>query len=404
VTRNRSLLALTLAELISQLGSALSGLALPWFVLVTTHSTSRMGVVFAAELLPFVLFGLHAGVVVDRLGPRATMLLSDLARAPVIALVPFLHAIGGLSYPLILVVAFAQGGLSTAYFTCQRAVIPAIVGTNEQEVAQANTFLEGATNFTNFAGPAIAGVLIGVLGAVNVMWIDAASFLASFVLVGAFVRVVREVHDREEAGGVLAGLAYIMRDSFVRRAVLSPFLFGAAFPLVFASFPVLAFRDYHHNPRVAGLLFAAYGGGSVVGSFATYVALARFKATSIAVFAAVALAAPFWLLVPHVPLAVFVFAMAVTGFGNPMTNAPYFGILTTRVPPALFPKVLQAIIVSNQVVRPAAYAAAGFLFASLGLHTIYALAAVLASVASLNFILAVRSEPSAGDDVDRVAA
>lgn len=387
------MLALTTAELISQLGSSLSGLALPWFVLVTTHSTSRMGVVFAVELLPFVLFGLHAGVVVDRLGPRATMLLSDLARAPVVALIPLLEAVGGLSYPLILAVAFVQGGLSTAYFTCQRAVLPALVGTGEQDVARANTLLEGATNFTSFAGPALAGVLIGLLGAVNVMWIDAVSFLVSFVLVGTFVRVVRQVHEREEAGGVLAGLAYILRDRFVGRAVISPFLFGAAFPLVFASFPVIAFREYDHNPRVAGLLFAAYGGGTLVGSFVTYAALARFRATSIAIFAAVALAAPFWLLVPRMPLAVFVVAMAVIGFGNPMTNAPYFGILTTRVPPALFPKVLQAIIVSNQVIRPAAYAVAGFLFASLGLHVIYAVAAVLATAASFNFIVAVRSEP-----------
>ena len=391
--RSRPLLALTAAELISQLGSSLSGLALPWFVLVTTHSTSRMGLVFAVEVLPFVLFGLHAGVVVDRLGPRTTMLLSDLARAPVIALVPLLHAVGGLSFPLILAVAFVHGALSTAYFTCQRAVIPPLVGTVEQDVARANTLLEGATNFTSFAGPALAGVLIGFLGAVDVMWIDAGSCLVSFVLVGAFVHVVRDVYDREEAGGVLAGLAYIVRDRFVGRAVLSPFLFGAAFPLVFASFPVVAFRDYNHNPRVAGLLFAAYGGGTVVGSFVTYAVLARFRATSIAVFAAVALAAPFWLFVPRVPLAVFVAAMAIIGFGNPMTNAPYFGILTTRVPPALFPKVLQAIIVSNQVIRPAAYAAAGFLFASLGLHVVYAVAAALATAASLNFILAVRSEP-----------
>jgi MFS family permease len=401
MTRNRRLLALTAAELISQLGSSLSALALPWFVLVTTHSTSRMGVVFAVEVLPFVLFGLHAGLVVDRLGPRTTMLVSDLARAPVIALVPLLQELGGLSYSLILVIAFVQGSLSTAYFTCQRAVIPAIVGTDEREVARANTILEGATNFTSFAGPAVAGVMIGALGAADVMWIDAASFLVSFVLVGAFVRVVRDVHAREETGGVLAGLAYLARDRFVGRAVLSPLLFGAAFPLVFASFPVLAFREYQQNPRVAGLLFAAYGGGTVAGSLVTYVALARFRAVSIAVAAATMLALPFWLLVPHVPLAVFVVAMAVIGFGNPMTNAPYFGILTTRVPPALFPKVLQAIIVSNQVIRPAAYAAAGFLFASLGLHTIYAVAAALATAASLNFILAVRSENL---DVDAAAA
>jgi MFS family permease len=354
--------------------------------------------VFAVELVPFVLFGLHAGVVVDKLGPRLTMLSADLARAPVVALIPFLHAVGGLSFPLILAVAFVAGTLSTAYFTCQRALIPGIVGATEQDVARANTFLEGATNFTSFAGPALAGVLIGFLGAVNVMWIDAGSFLVSFVLVAALVRVVRAVHTPEETGGVLAGLAYIARDRFVRRAVLTPFLFGAAFPLLFASFPVLAFRDYDHNPRVAGLLFAAYGGGSVAGSFATYVALARFKARSIAVFAAVALAAPFWLFVPRVPLVVFVVAMAVTGFGNPMTNAPYFGILTARVPPALFPKVLQAIIVSNQVVRPAAYAAAGFLFASVGLHAIYAVAAAVASLASINFILAVLAMPATADE------
>jgi MFS family permease len=399
VIRNRSLLALTAAELISQLGSSFSGLALPWFVLATTGSTSRMGLVFAAELLPFVLFGLHAGVVVDRLGPRATMLVADLARAPVIALVPFLHSVGGLTFGVILAVAFVQGLLSTAYFTCQRALIPAIVGTNEQAVSRANTFLEGATNFTNFGGPAIAGVLIGVLGAVNVMWIDAASFLISFTLVSVFVRVVREVHDREEAGGLLAGLAFIAHDRFVRRAVLSPFLFGASFPLIFASFPVIAYRDYHHNARVAGLLLAAYGGGSVIGSFATYAVLARFKASAIAIAACIGIAAPVWLLVPHVPLAVMVAALAVIGFANPMTNAPFFGILTTRVPPALFPKVLQAIIVSNQVIRPLAYATAGFLFASLGLHAVYALAAVLSSLASLNFIFAVLAERPAAHAV-----
>jgi MFS family permease len=392
VIRERSLLALTTAELVSTLGSQFSALALPWFVLVTTHSSTRMGVVFAAELVPFVLFGLHAGEVVDRLGPRGTMLLSDIARAPVFAAVPFLHAVGGLSYPVILAVAFVHGLFSTAYFTCQRAVIPAIVGADEQRVARANSLVEGATNVTNFVGPALAGVLIAVLGAANVMWIDAVSYIASFVLVGVFVRVVREVREADEPRGVRAGIAYIAGDRFVRRAIVTPLLFGAAFPLVFASFPVIAFRDYHHNPRVAGLLLAAYGGGSVAGSFVTYVALARLRATTLGIAACVGLGLPFWLLVPHVPLAVMVVAMAIVGFANPMANAPIFGILTTRVPSAVFPQVVQTIIVSNQVVRPAAYAAAGALFASIGLHTVYAIAAALATTASTNFILAIHAE------------
>jgi MFS family permease len=392
VIRERPLLALTTAELVSTLGSQFSALALPWFVLATTHSSTRMGVVFAAELLPFVVFGLHAAEVVDRLGPRGTMLLSDLARAPVIAIVPFLHAVGGLSYPVILAVAFVQGLFSTAYFTCQRAVIPAIVGADEQRVARANSVVEGATNLTNFVGPALAGVLIALLGAAKVMWLDAASYLVSFALVAGFVRAVREVREPDQPRGVRAGIAYIADDRFVRRAIVTPLLFGAAFPLVFASFPVIAFRDYHHNPRVAGLLLAAYGGGSVVGSFVTYLALARLTATTLGIVACVGLGLPFWLLVPHVPLAVMVAAMATVGFANPMANAPIFGILTTRVPAAVFPQVIQTIIVSNQVVRPAAYAAAGAMFTAIGLHTVYAIAAVLATVASTNFILAITAE------------
>lgn len=387
--RDRSLLALTAGELISQLGSSFSALALPWFVLATTHSSTRMGIVFAVELVPFVLFGLHAGVVVDRLGPRATMLVADLARAPVIAIVPFLHAVGGLSYAVILAVAFVHGLFSTAYFTCQRTAIPAIVGDDEQRIARANSVLEGATNVTSFAGPALAGVLIALLGAANVMWIDAASYVLSFALIAAFVRVVKQVHETDEPSGVRAGIAYIARDRFVRRAILSPLLFGAAFPLVFASFPVVAFQDYHHNPRVAGLLFAAYGGGSVVGSVATYALLGRVKPGPLGIAACIGLGVPFWLLVPHVPLAVMVAAMAIVGFANPMSNAPYLGMLTARVPPVLFPKVVQTIIVSNQVIRPAAYGLAGALFASLGLHATYAIAAAFGSVASLNFILAV---------------
>jgi MFS family permease len=393
--RNRSLLALTTAELISRLGSQFSNLALPWFVLVTTGSATKMGIVFAVELVPFILLGVPAGAVVDRLGPRATMLISDLARAPIVALVPFLHAVGGLSYTIILAVAAAHGLFSTAYFTCQRVAIPAIVGTDEQLVARANSLLEGATNFTNFAGPGLAGVLISIIGAVNVMWIDAVSYVVSFVLVGLFVRVVREVHEAGESGGLWAGLGYLARDPLLGRVALTPLIYGFVFPILIASFPVIAYQQYHHNARVAGVLLMAYGGGSVVGSFATYVLLARFKPVPLAIAAIAGLAAPMWLLVPHVPLAVMIFALAVTGFCNPLTNAPFFGILSSRVPPALQAKVLQVIITSNQVAGPLGFAIAGFLFATIGLHWAYALAAALGTVAALNFIAAILANPPA---------
>jgi MFS family permease len=392
--RERSIVALVSGEFISSLGSQMTALALPWFVLVTTGSPTRMGFVFAAELVPVVLLGVHAGVVVERLGPRTTMLLSDAARAPVVALVPLLYEIGGLSYTLILVVAALHGTLSTVYFTCQRVVIPAVVGSDEQRVGQANTLVEGATNLTNFLGPALAGVLIGAIGAANVMWLDAGSYVISFLIIRLFVKIAREVHEPGGSGGIWAGVAYLRRDRLVGRVSLSALVYGFLFPILVASFPVVAFRQYHHDPRVAGLLLSAFGGGAVVGAVAAYKILGRLAPMKLATIGIVGLSGPLWLLVPHTPLAVVAAALAVSGFSNPLINAPYLGMLTTRVPHALQPKVMQAVITANRVAAPLGYAVAGPLIVGVGLHSAYAIVAGLATVAAVNFIRAV-SHPEA---------
>ena len=387
--RDRSIAALLAGEFISRLGSQFTQLALPWFVLVTTHSPTKMGIVFACELAPMALLGIPAGTVVDKLGPKTSMLVADAVRAPIVALVPFLHIVGGLSFGVILVLAALLGLFSCAYFTCQRLVLPAVLGEDEQKLAQANSLVEGATNVTNLLGPALAGVLIALMGAANVMWIDAVSFLIAFVVIGTLVQVKREVHDREEAGGVWAGLAYLRRDHLVLRASMSSLLFGFLFPMLAASFPVLAYEQYHHNPRVAGVLFAVIGGGQVLGSIAAYRLVTMLPPMRLAALAAVPTALPLWALVPHVPLWVVGIALAIVGASVPIINAPYLGMLSTRVPPALRGKVIQALITINQLAGPLGYLIAGTLFVQAGLHGTYAVIAGLATLSSLNFILAV---------------
>jgi len=388
--RDRSILALLVAEVVSSLGSQFTALALPWFVLVTTGSPTKMGLVFAAELVPMALLGIPAGAVVDRVGPRAAMLIADGVRAPIVAAIPFLHEVGGLSFPLILVLAALNGLFSCAYFTCQRLILPAVVGEDERTVAQANSLVEGANNVTQLLGPALAGVLIALLGAANVMWLDAASFVVAFFLVGAFVRVAREVHDQDEAGGVWAGLSYLRRDRFVAQVSLSSLTFGFLFRILAASFPVLAYRQYHHNPRVAGLLFSTVGAGQVTGSLLAYRLVTKVRPLRMAAIAAVFTAAPLWLLVPHVPLAVMGIALAICGASVPLINAPYLGLLSTRIPKALRGKVIQSLITINNVAGPVAFVIAGPLFVHAGLHAAYALIAALATFASVNFIVATR--------------
>jgi hypothetical protein len=93
ILRNRSLLALLAAELVSRAGSQMTFLALPWFVLVTTGSPAKMGIVLAVELLPTALLG-----VPRERSPRGSGAAdhagSDLARVPLMASLPIPHSAG----------------------------------------------------------------------------------------------------------------------------------------------------------------------------------------------------------------------------------------------------------------------------------------------------------------------
>src|ERR687891_1416216 len=104
---NRGLLGVLARDTVSLTGSQMTMLALPWFVLTTTGSASRMAIVLAVESASLAVFGFLSGNIAARMGPRRTMLVSDAARAPLVALVPVLHALDALSFPLLLAIVAA---------------------------------------------------------------------------------------------------------------------------------------------------------------------------------------------------------------------------------------------------------------------------------------------------------
>ena len=114
--RNRSLLGVLAAELVSLTGTSMTFVALPWFVLATTGSAARMGWVLAAELAPLAFFGILAGSLVARLGAKRSMLLADAARGPLMTLVPILWWTHHLSFAALLAATFAIGCFSAIYF------------------------------------------------------------------------------------------------------------------------------------------------------------------------------------------------------------------------------------------------------------------------------------------------
>ena len=148
----RSILALLSAEIISSLGAQMTFLALPWFVLTTTGSTTKMGIVLAAELLPIALLGIPSGTVVTRLGAVKAMLVCDLARIPLMVSIPLLYEAGLLSFPLLLVLVFVLGCFIAPYFSAQRIVLPELVGEDSATLTQANAFVEAGSRLTILLG------------------------------------------------------------------------------------------------------------------------------------------------------------------------------------------------------------------------------------------------------------
>jgi MFS family permease len=135
--------ALVAAETISVLGTRMTYLALPWFVLVTTGSPGKMSLVLAAEILPMAVLGIPSGALVQRLGSRTTMLVADVARAPILASIPLLYAAGFLHFWLLLAIVALLGAFAPPYFAAQRTILPELVGEDETRMSQANSTIEG---------------------------------------------------------------------------------------------------------------------------------------------------------------------------------------------------------------------------------------------------------------------
>jgi hypothetical protein len=129
------------------------------------------------------------------------MVVGDAARVPLMLAIPILHEAGSLTFPLLLGFVFGLGCFLAPYFSAQRLILPELVGDDEATVAQANAIVEGTQRATALLGPALAGILIAVIGAANVLCVDAASYLISFVILVTLVPRRAPVAESEDSRG-----------------------------------------------------------------------------------------------------------------------------------------------------------------------------------------------------------
>ena len=184
MSTRRPLVGALVAEGISFVGTRVSMIAIPWFVLSTTGSATQTGLVAAAEITPLVLFKALGGPLLDRVGPRRVTLACDLLSTLVVAMIPLLHGLGLLGFPTLLGLVAVAGALRGPGDAGKAAMMPEIARTADWSLERVSGLSAAVERTSSMGGAALAGLMVATVGAANALYLDAVSFLVSFVVFG----------------------------------------------------------------------------------------------------------------------------------------------------------------------------------------------------------------------------
>jgi MFS family permease len=267
--RNPQFVRLWAAQTVSHLGSQVTLLALPLTaVLVLGASPAEMGVLGAAEFVPWMLVGLFAGVWVDRLRRRPILIAADLGRALLLLMVPLAAMLGQLSLPLLYVVAFLTGTLSVFFEVAYNAILPSLV--RRDELVEGNSRLLASASAAEIAGPGLAGGLVQLVTAPVAVALDAVSYIASALFV-SFIRTdepqAAPRNERSVVREVREGLAALLKNPLLRSLVVASTASNVVFAVHTTLRVLYATRDLRLEPALLGLVF---GLGSIGGLGAAF--------------------------------------------------------------------------------------------------------------------------------------
>jgi MFS family permease len=266
--RHRNFLLLWSGQTVSEMGSAVTQLALPLTaVVVLGASTFQVGLLTAAATAAFALIALPAGALVDRRAKRRLMIWCDAARMLIIGSVPLAAAFGVLTMGQLYAVAITAGVCTVFFDVAYQSYLPVVV--TREHLVDGNGKLGASQSFAQVVGPGLGGALVGLVGAAGAMAADAISYAVSVAsLLAIRVREEAPSADDSRAGlraEIAEGLSFVLRHPILRKIAActgTANLFGSmgvALEIVFL------IRVLRVRPAETGLLIAVASLGGVAG-------------------------------------------------------------------------------------------------------------------------------------------
>ena len=366
--RIRDFRLLFAGETISVLGDQFHFVALAWLALQLTGSGLALGTVLMTAAIPRAIFVLVGGAFSDRFSPRTLVLVSNLIRGVVVAVIAALVLTDRAELWHLYVLAAIFGVVDAFFYPALNTFVPMLVP--ERLFAPANAVIQGSAQVMGLVGPAVAGAMVALVDTGPAFVIDAASFCVAAVavtLVRGGRRAPRSSANGEAPrpsilGSIVDGMRAAWADPAVRGTIVLIFAFNLAFVgPVSVGLAWLAEERFAGGSAAFGILFSAWGGGSLVGALigGSIERLPRFG--SILLTAACLLAAGLALigLAPTLPVALAI--ILPMGLLAGFVNVQYFAWIQRRVDEELRGRVMSLVMFASIGLAPVSLAVAGAL-------------------------------------------
>jgi MFS family permease len=341
--RNSGFRMLWIGQLLSDTGSEISFLAYPLLILALTRSAVLAGVVGTARAIAVLCVQLPAGALSDRFDRRLTMIVCDVVRAVLLAVLGILVVLHLASWPVILVVSLIEGGAGALFDPAATAALPGIVADGQLERAWAAT--EARTYSASLAGPALGGLLFGLARAVPFL-ADAVSYGISFGTVsrirGRF-RPEKAVERKALWREVADGLQLVWRVPILRAVVIQAPLINFAFNGVIFTI-TLALRQHGTSTAVIGLVQAAVMVGGLLGAIVAPRLQGRVRLGTLAMVVTLAGALLFGVAAWLVPSPAVAAPVAASLMLAPAANAALFAVMLRSAPEEMRGRVTNTVL------------------------------------------------------------
>ncbi|MGZ4335232.1 MAG: MFS transporter [Gaiellaceae bacterium] len=402
-------LKLWTGQTISELGSQVSALAIPWVALVTLKSSAfEVATLGTVQFLPFVLFTLPAGVWVDWVSRRRVLIAGDVGRAVLLATIPLTYVLGTLTLWQLYVVGFLVGIHTVFFDVAYQSYLPSLI--DREALVEGNSKLQVTVSGAGIAGPGLAGTLIHLATAPYAILIDAVSFVVSgafTVAIGKREEQQREHQERRLLPELWEGLRYVLRHRYLLPQALSTGSSNFFSNIGFAILLVYAHRRLGLSASQIGIAFSIGGLGWMIGA-SQAARLRRLFGVGGATIIGMAVGCPAALFVPFAPkgntaVAFLIAAGILGGFGSVVYNIQQVSLRQAITPARIQGRMNATMRFLVWGTIPLGSLTGGVLAATVGLRTTLFVGAVGQFVALLPIVFSpirgLRDFPEPEEDV-----